>query len=160
MIKNFNELNEMTQKCSACLSAKFTGADGKRHIVLCGGTGCLSSHSAEIMDEFNRLLKEKGLEDKATVNQVGCFGFCSQGPFVKIYPEDTLYRMVAIEDVAEIVEKDIIGGEVVERLLYVDPVTGEKVSKQEDINFYKKQVRIALHGGGSLNPEKIEESLG
>ena len=160
MIKNFNELNEMTQKCSACLSAKFTGADGKRHIVLCGGTGCLSSHSAEIMDEFNRLLKEKGLEDKATVNQVGCFGFCSQGPFVKIYPEDTLYRMVAIEDVAEIVEKDIIGGEVVERLLYVDPVTAEKVSKQEDINFYKKQVRIALHGCGSLNPEKIEESLG
>ncbi len=160
MIKNFQELNETTQKCSACLSAKFTGADGKRHIVLCGGTGCLSSNSAEIMDEFNRLLKEKGLEEKATVNQVGCFGFCSQGPFVKIYPEDTLYRMVTIEDVAEIVEKDIVGGEVVERLLYVDPVTAEKVSKQEDINFYKKQVRIALHGCGSLNPEKIEESLG
>ena len=160
MIKNFNELNEMSAKCSACLDAKFTGNDGKRHMVLCGGTGCLSSRSDEITAELKRLVAEKGLEDKVTINQVGCFGFCSQGPFVKIYPEDTLYRLVQIEDCAEIIEKDIIGGEVIERLLYVDPTTAEKVTKQDDINFYKKQVRIALHGCGSINPESIEESLG
>ena len=71
-------------------------------------------------------LKEKGLDDNATVNKVGCFGFCSQGPFVKIYPEDTLYRLVKIEDVEEIVETDIMNDTVVERLLYVDPVTKEK----------------------------------
>ena len=142
------------------MDAKFTGSDGKRHIVLCGGTGCLSSHSAEIKAEFERLIAEKNLGDKVTVNQVGCFGFCSQGPFVKIYPEDTLYRMVKLEDVAEIVETDIEGGEIVDKLLYVDPVTEKKITKQDEITFYKKQVRIALHGCGSINPEDIDESLG
>lgn len=160
MIKNFQELEKISSKCSKCLDAKFTGADGKRHVVLCGGTGCLSSHSDEIKAEFEKLIAEKNLGDKVTVNQVGCFGFCSQGPFVKIYPEDTLYRMVHLSDVEEIVNADLIGGEVVERLLYVDPVTQERVKKQDDINFYKKQVRIALHGCGSLNPEDINENLG
>ena len=160
MIRNFEELEKTSANCCKCLDAKFTGADGKRHVVLCGGTGCLSSHSREIKEEFEKLIAEKGLGDKVTVNQVGCFGFCSQGPFVKIYPEDTLYRMVHLTDVEEIVEKDLVGGEVVERLLYVDPVTQEKVRKQDDINFYKKQVRIALHGCGSLNPEDINENLG
>ena len=160
MIRNFEELEKTSANCGKCLDAKFTGADGKRHVVLCGGTGCLSSHSHEIKEEFEKLIAEKGLGDKVTVNQVGCFGFCSQGPFVKIYPEDTLYRMVHLTDVEEIVEKDLAGDEVVERLLYVDPVTQEKVRKQDDINFYKKQVRIALHGCGSLNPEDINENLG
>ena len=160
MIKNFDELKQTSAKCASCLSAKFTGADGKRHIVLCGGTGCLSSRADEITALINKMVAEKHLEDKVTVNQVGCFGFCSQGPFVKIYPEDTLYRLVQVEDVEEIIEKDIIGGETIERLLYVDPTTSEKITKQEDINFYKKQVRIALHGCGSINPENIKESLG
>ena len=160
MIKNFADLEKVSSKCASCLSAKFTGNDGKRHIVLCGGTGCLSSRANEITDLFNKLVEEKNLTDKVTVNQVGCFGFCSQGPFVKIYPEDTLYRLVQVEDVEEILEKDIIGGEVIERLLYVDPNTEQKVTKQDDINFYKKQVRIALHGCGSINPESIEEALG
>ena len=135
MIKTFEELERSCKDCASCLDAKFTGSDGRRHVVLCGGTGCLSSHSAEIREEFVRLINERGLQDKVTVNQVGCFGFCSQGPFVKIYPEDTLYRMVKISDVAEIVEKDLEGGEVVDRLLYVDPTTREKISKQDDINF-------------------------
>ena len=160
MVKNFDELKQLQSKCSSCLSAKFTGQDGKRHIVLCGGTGCLSSRADEITAEINKLVQEKNLGDKVTVNQVGCFGFCSQGPFVKIYPEDTLYRLVQLEDVAEIIEKDIIGGEIIERLLYVDPNTAQKVTKQEDINFYKKQVRVALHGCGSIDPENISESLG
>ena len=160
MIKNFADLEKVSSKCASCLSAKFTGNDGKRHIVLCGGTGCLSSRANEITDLFNKLVEEKKLTDKVTVNQVGCFGFCSQGPFVKIYPEDTLYRLVQVEDVEEILEKDIIGGEIIERLLYVDPNTEQKVTKQDDINFYKKQVRIALHDCGSINPESIEEALG
>ncbi len=160
MIKNFEELAAKQSSCAACLSGKFEGAEGKRAVVLCGGTGCLSSNSAEILAEFQKAIDEKGLSDKVTVNQVGCFGFCSQGPFVKIFPEDTLYRMVKIEDVQEIVEKDLIGGEVVERLLYVDPKTKEKIAKQNDIEFYKKQVRIALHGCGAINPEDINEALG
>ncbi len=159
-IRNIEELNSATERCSRCMDAKFTGSDGRRHIVLCGGTGCLSSHSAEIKAEFERIIAEKNLGDKVTVNQVGCFGFCSQGPFVKIYPEDTLYRMVKLDDVLEIVEKDIEGGEIVDRLLYIDPVTEKKISKQDEITFYKKQVRIALHGCGAINPENIDEALG
>ncbi|MBQ8831332.1 MAG: NADH-quinone oxidoreductase subunit NuoF [Oscillospiraceae bacterium] len=130
-----------------------------RAVVLCGGTGCLSSNSAEIREKIESLIVEKGLTDKVTVNMVGCFGYCSQGPFVKIYPEDTLYRLVTLDDVDEIVEKDLMNGEVVERLLFVDE-NGNKVKTQDDLNFYKKQMRIALHGCGSIDPENIEEALG
>ncbi len=159
-ISTVAELEQCASTCTKCLDDKLKGADDKRHIVLCGGTGCLSSNSKEIMHKFEEVLAAKGLSDKATVNQVGCFGFCSQGPFVKIYPEDTLYRMVSIDDVEEIVDKDIAGGEIVERLLYVDPASGDKKTKQEDINFYKKQRRVALHGCGVINPEDINEALG
>ena len=159
-ITSVEALNAKIETCTKALDEKIKGLDGKRHIVLCGGTGCLSSHSDKIKEKFEEVLAARGVADKATVNLVGCFGFCSQGPFVKIYPEDTLYRLVKIEDVEEIVEKDIIGGEVVERLLYVDPATHEKVIKQDNINFYKKQKRIALHGCGVINPEDINEALG
>ena len=160
IIKTVEDLNGKIESCTQALDEKIKGLDGKRHIVLCGGTGCLSSHSDKIKEKFEEVLAERGVADKATVNIVGCFGFCSQGPFVKIYPEDTLYRLVKIEDVEEIVDKDIIGNEVVERLLYVDPHTHEKVIKQDNINFYKKQKRIALHGCGVINPEDINEALG
>ena len=161
MIKTFEELEAKQVACTKCLDAKFKGENGKRAVVLCGGTGCLSSNSAEIREKFESMIAaDPELADKVTVNQVGCFGFCSQGPFVKIYPEDTLYRMVKLEDVEEIIEKDLKNHEIVERLLYVDPATKEKVAKQADINFYKKQVRVALHGCGVINPEDINEALG
>ena len=159
-IKSFEDLRAVSEELSAKLASKFEGKEGKRAIVLCGGTGCISSNSMAIKEKFEKLIAEKNLGDKVTVNHVGCFGFCSQGPFVKIYPEDTLYRLVKLEDVEEIIEKDIEGGEVVERLLYVDPVTKEKVVKQDEINFYKKQRRIALRGCGQINPEDINEALG
>ena len=160
MIKSKDDLNNIVHDCTTAFDDKLAGKNGMRAIVLCGGTGCLSSNSADIREKFEKLVEEKGLSDKVTVNQVGCFGFCSQGPFVKIYPEDTLYRLVKIDDVEEIIEKDIIGGQVVDRLLYVDPSTKEKVAKQDDINFYKKQRRVALHGCGVINPENIDEALG
>lgn len=160
MIKTQEELAAKIASCKSCLDKKFAGAEGKRAVILCGGTGCLSSNSAQIAEKFKEILKERNLEDDVSVNIAGCFGFCSQGPFVKIYPEDTLYRLVKESDVAEIVDKDIVNHEIVERLLYVDPVTKEKVAKQDDINFYKKQKRIALHGCGTINPENIEEALG
>ena len=131
-----------------------------RHITVCGGTGCLSAESKEIIEKFQTLIKEHNLEDKVDANLVGCFGFCSQGPFVKIYPEGTLYRTVKVSDVIRIFEKDIIDGEIVEELLYVEPQTQKKCIKQEDIPFYQKQVRIALHGCGEINPENIDEALG
>ena len=160
MIRTFEELNECQNSCNLRFSDKVSGADGKRAIVLCGGTGCLSSDSAEILKKFQQIIEDKDLSDKVTVNQVGCFGFCSQGPFVKIYPEDTLYRLVTLDDVEEIIESDIEGGVIVERLLYVDPQSGEKIARQDDIEFYKKQHRIALEQCGRINPENIEEALG
>ncbi|MCR5231905.1 MAG: NADH-quinone oxidoreductase subunit NuoF [Acholeplasmatales bacterium] len=160
MINSFEEFEKKSKACVDCVTKKFSGEDGKRHLLVCGGTGCLSSNSQEIINRLQALIDENNLGDKVTVNKVGCFGFCSQGPFVKVLPEDTLYRMVSVDDTKEIIEKDIIGGEVVERLLYVDPTTKQKVSKQDDITFYKKQVRIALHGCGTINPEAIEETLG
>lgn len=159
-IKTEAELQEKIKTCSSCLDKKFHSTDGKRAVVVCGGTGCMSSESHEILLELEKQIKEKGLEDKVSINHVGCFGFCSQGPFVKIFPEDTLYHAVKVSDVDKIVEQDLIGGKVVEELLFVDPVTHEKVQKQDDINFYKKQLRIALHGCGVIDPHSVEEALG
>ena len=160
VIKTVKDLENKISKCQDCLAKKFSGEDNKRHIVVCGGTGCLSSDSKLIIEEFERLIKEKHLEDKVTVNVVGCFGFCSQGPFVKIYPEDTLYHAVKPSDCIKIIESDFINNKIVEELLYVDPSTNQKVTRQDDINFYKKQLRIALHGCGTINPELLEEALG
>ena len=159
-MKTVMELDAKICSCTDALTAKLDGSNGKRAILLCGGTGCLSSNSMEIKARFDKLIEENNLQDKVTCNIVGCFGFCSQGPFVKIYPEDTLYRLVQEKDVEEIFSEDIMEGRIVHRLLYVEPLTGEKVAKQEDINFYKKQKRVALHGGGVINPESIEEAMG
>ena len=160
-ITSEKDLLERIEHCGACLQKKFHCEPGKRAIVVCGGTGCLASDSQGIIDRFNALIKEKGLEDKVTCNVVGCFGFCSQGPFVKIFPEETLYVKVATKDVDEIFEKDILNNEVVERLLFVEPQTKEKVQKQHDISFYKLQMRdIALHGNSEINPEDVDEALG
>ncbi|MEA5061352.1 MAG: NADH-quinone oxidoreductase subunit NuoF [Erysipelotrichaceae bacterium] len=159
-IKTELQLKNKIESCESCLKQKFSGKDGKRHIVVCGGTGCISSDSAVIISTLETLIKEKGLEDKVTVNKVGCFGFCSQGPFVKIYPEDRLYRTVKVKDCARIIDEDIIGGKVIVDLLYEEPATRQKVEKQDDINFYKKQLRIALHGCSLINPEILDEAIG
>ena len=154
-------LEERISHCGKCLEKKFHCEPGHKAIVVCGGTGCLSSDSQGILDRFQELIKEKGVEGKVTANIVGCFGFCSQGPFVKIFPEETLYTKVKVKDVDEIFEKDILGGQIVDRLLFVDPQTKEHVQKQHDIAFYKLQRRdIALRGNGEINPEDVNEALG
>lgn len=154
------QLVEKIEHCGSCLKDKFAGKDGKKHLVVCGGTGCISSHSDEILERLETLIKERHLEDIVTVNRVGCFGFCSQGPFVKVFPEDRLYRAVKVSDVERIIEEDVVNGRCIEDLLYVDPSTKEKVERQDDINFYKKQIRIALNGCSMINPEDIEEAFG
>ncbi|MFA5502792.1 MAG: NADH-quinone oxidoreductase subunit NuoF [Bacilli bacterium] len=160
IIKTEAELKNKIQACEERLDKKFSGEDGKRHLVVCGGTGCLSSDSALIISTLEDLIKQYGLEDKVTVNTVGCFGFCSQGPFVKVYPEDRLYRMVKVKDCERVIKEDIIDGKVITDLLFIEPSTKEKIEKQDDINFYKKQLRIALYGCSEINPENIEEALG
>ncbi len=159
-LKNEKELSQKIESCTEEFGKKLKGENGKRSITICGGTGCLSSNSHEILKEFQRLIQEYKLEEKVDVNIVGCFGFCSQGPFVKIYPEDTLYHAVKVSDVKRIMDEDITGGKIVEDLLYIDPNTNQKCQRQEDIPFYQKQMRIALHGCGIINPERIEEAFG
>ena len=160
LIKSKEQLLKKISSCEACLAAKLDGSNGKRSLLVCGGTGCLASESKEILEKIREEIAANGLEDKVEVNQVGCFGFCSQGPFVKVMPEDTLYRMVKVSDVKKIFETDILGGQICEDLLYVDPKTHQKIVKQDDIEFYKKQKRIALHGCSVINPEQIDEALG
>ncbi len=157
---NEQVLDEKIAEFTKKLENKFKGTDGKRCITICGGTGCLSSNSKEILEEFQTQIQKRHLEEEVSANIVGCFGFCSQGPFVKIYPEDTLYHAVKVSDVERIMEEDIVHHQIVEDLLYVDPNTNKKCVRQEDIPFYQKQMRIALHGCGAINPENIEEALG
>jgi len=160
LIKSEALLDKKIAKCVDCLEDKFTGKDGKRHVCVCGGTGCLSSDSKEILEKLQAAIKENGLSDTVEANIVGCFGFCSQGPFVKIYPEDTLYRTVKLSDVDKIVEQDLINHKVVTELLYEDPNTHEKVQKQNDIAFYAKQKRIVLEASGVIDPENLDEAFG
>ena len=158
---NEQEFLKFQAHCQKCLEKKFNCEPGHKAIVLCGETGCLANNSQELLDEFQALIKEHGLEDKVTANISSCFGLCSQGPFVKIFPEQTLYTKVQLKDVKEIFEKDILGGEVVTRLLFVDPQTKEVARTQEEIGFYKLQTtRFALRGSGKLNPEDIKEAIG
>ena len=159
MFKSKEQLLNKIAECRTAFEAKNNPKSLKKSINICGGTGCMSAHSEQIKANFEKLIKEAGIEDRVSVNFVGCFGFCSQGPFVKVLPTNTLYRLVKPQDVTKIFEKDILGNEIVTELLYVDPNTKQAVIKQDEIEFYKKQVRIALNGCGTLNPEDINESL-
>lgn len=129
----------------------------EKHILVCQGTGCTSSKSPEILENFKKIIKEKKIENVRVI-KTGCFGLCAKGPIVIIRPEDTFYAMVKPEDCEEIIEKHIINGEKVERLLCKD-IDGSKVNSLDELNFYKKQKRIALKNCGVVNPEDIDEYI-
>jgi len=135
-----------------------TKADTReKHILICHGTGCTSSKSPEILENFRRILKEKQIENVRVI-KTGCFGLCAKGPIVIIRPEDTFYAMVKPEDCEEIIQTHIIEGNRVERLLCKD-IDGKKVNSLDELNFYKKQKRIALKNCGVINPEDIDEYI-
>ncbi len=137
---------------------KNTNADTReKHVLICHGTGCTSSKSPEILQEFRKILDEKHIENVKVI-MTGCFGLCAKGPIVIIRPEDVFYAMVKPEDVREIVEKHIEQGQIVDRLLCQD-VDGSKVKTLDELNFYKKQKRIVLKNCGMINPENIDEYL-
>ena len=132
----------------------------KRDILVCGGTGCTSSESLVIIENLKNEIKKAGLEDHAMVHLTGCFGFCAMGPIVKVYPDNVFYVHVKPEDAAEIVESHIKNNQVVERLLFAEPTLDfQKVKRDSDMEFYKKQVRIALRNCGHINPEDITEYI-
>ena len=124
---------------------------------MCHGTGCTSSKSPKIIDNFRKIIEEKGIKNVKVI-KTGCFGLCAKGPIVIIRPEDTFYAMVKPEDCEEIIQSHIIDGKIVERLLCKD-VDGKIVNKLDDLTFYKKQKRIALKNCGVINPEDIDEYI-
>ena len=132
----------------------------RAHILVCGGTGCTSSGSPKIHDEFEAQLKANHLENEVKVVQTGCFGLCALGPVVIVYPEGAFYSMVKVEDVKEIVEEHLLKGRVVTRLLYEETVhENDSIKSLNEVNFYKKQHRVALRNCGVIDPENIEEYI-
>lgn len=158
-MKTIEELHQIKEEKRKELDLRInTKADTReKHILVCHGTGCTSSKSPEILENFRKILKEKNI-DNVRVIKTGCFGLCAKGPIVIIRPEDTFYAMVKPEDCEEIIQTHIIEGNKVERLLAKD-IDGTKVNSLDDLNFYKKQKRIALKNCGVINPEDIDEYL-
>ena len=131
----------------------------KHHVLVCAGTGCSSSDSMEVMAALEKQLAEAGLGAEIDVVKTGCFGFCSLGPIMVVYPEGTFYTHVKVSDVPEIVESHFKGGQLVERLLYEIPGTGTKATDMSSIPFFQKQKRVALRNCGTINPENIGEAI-
>ena len=134
-------------------------AEYNMHVLVCGGTGCKASESELIKNNFQKYLSELGLSDEVQVITTGCFGFCEKGPIVKILPDNTFYTQVTPKDVWEITEEHIVKGRRVKHLLYKDPKDDHFVSDAKGMDFYKKQIRIALRNCGFINPENVEEYI-
>jgi NADH:ubiquinone oxidoreductase subunit F (NADH-binding)/(2Fe-2S) ferredoxin/ferredoxin len=134
-------------------------ANYKYHILVCCGTGCHASQSDQVKKDLTRIVEEKGLKNDVQVVATGCFGFCEQGPIVKMLPDNTFYVRVKPEDCTELIEEHIIKGRKVSRLLYTDPENKEHVADSKHMGFYKKQLRIALRNCGFIDPENIDEYI-
>ena len=157
------ELLELYNQSKAKLALRLTNEHDihsvKKEILCCGGTGCHASESLSLMQHLREEIRKNGLENDVKVVQTGCFGFCAQGPIVKVMPDNVFYVQVNPGDAREIVQKHIIGKELVEHLLFIDPMLKERIHDYEKMSFYAKQKRIALRNCGLLDPEDITEYI-
>ncbi len=131
----------------------------RSHVLVCGGTGCTSSGSGEIIEQFEVSIAEKGLEKEVKVVRTGCFGLCEAGPIIIVYPEGAFYSRISAKDVPEIVEEHLLKGRIVERLLHKEENVEEVATTLNEIEFYKKQERVALRNCGVIDPEVIDEYI-
>ncbi|MBR4410356.1 MAG: NADH-quinone oxidoreductase subunit NuoF [Firmicutes bacterium] len=131
----------------------------RAHILVCGGTGCTSSHSQQIIEALETQLAEHGLGNEIKVIKTGCFGLCERGPIMIVYPEGVFYSRVTADDVPEIVEEHILKGRIVKRLLYQDTASHDTIQSLNKTKFYEKQHRVALRNCGVINPEDIMEYI-
>jgi len=148
---------------AGCCSAEVTHMTmnpTRLQILICGGTGCISSGCLDVETALIESLAKHGMTDEVTISKVGCFGFCEQGPIVKIYPDNTFYVRVEGKDMEEVVTEHLLKGKHVERLLFKDPETGERYHHHRDMPFYKTQVRVALKHCGMVDPERIDDYIG
>jgi len=131
----------------------------RAHVLVCCGTGCTSSNSEKIIEQFDVHLKNNKLDKEVKVVKTGCFGLCAQGPIVVVYPEGAMYTMVKPEDVKEIVEEHLLKGRIVKRLLAGDKEAEDVTKSLDNVDFFKRQMRVALRNCGVINPEAIEEYI-
>ena len=134
-------------------------SNNRMDILVCGGTGCQASNSVEVIESLNKEIKIAGLDQEVRVVTTGCFGFCEQGPIVKIQPDNIFYVRVTPESAVTLVREHVIKGRIVKDLLYEEPKTKKKIEEQGDMPFYKKQERIALRNCGLIDPEDIYEYI-
>jgi NADH:ubiquinone oxidoreductase subunit F (NADH-binding)/(2Fe-2S) ferredoxin/NAD-dependent dihydropyrimidine dehydrogenase PreA subunit len=132
---------------------------GKTCITICAGTGCLASGCQQVIDAFRDELQRQGCADEVDIRTTGCHGFCERGPVVVIRPQSIFYQLVKAKDVAEIVSETVVKGNVVDRLLYTDPRTGEKIVHEQDVPFYKLQERVVLGDNGFIDPTSIDDYI-
>ena len=132
----------------------------RSHVLVCGGTGCTSSNSQQIIDALETEIAAAGLSDEVKVVKTGCFGLCALGPIMIVYPEGSFYSEVKPSDVPEIVQEHLLKGRIVKRLLYKETVQENNVKSLNETNFYAKQHRVALRNCGVINPENIDEYIG
>ena len=132
----------------------------RSNVLVCGGTGCTSSNSEQIIEKLKEEIKAQGLEKEVNVIRTGCFGLCALGPIMVVYPEGAFYSRVTVEDVPEIVSEHLLKGRIVKRLLYQETVVDDNTTKSlNETTFYAKQMRIALRNCGVINPENIDEYI-
>ena len=163
-ITSFEELKALQAAERAKIAVRDGQAPGaanlaRHHVMICAGTGCSSSNSMLVKEALEKQLVETGLDKEIDVVQTGCFGFCSLGPIMVVYPEGTFYHHVKVEDVAEIVETHLKGGQLVERLLYDIPGQNKKAPDMSHIPFFQKQKRVALRNCGTIDPENLGEAI-
>ena len=151
-VNNYNDLKEWKKVCPR-------KTDYKINVLVCNGTSCLSSDSEMLAKLLEKEMLNKDLNGEIRIVKTGCFGFCGQGPIIKIEPDDVTYVQVKVEDIAEIVESHLVNRIVVSRLLYKEPNQKDLVEQSSGMNFYKKQMRIALRNCGEIDPENIEDYI-
>jgi NADH:ubiquinone oxidoreductase subunit F (NADH-binding)/(2Fe-2S) ferredoxin/Pyruvate/2-oxoacid:ferredoxin oxidoreductase delta subunit len=131
----------------------------RSHVLVCGGTGCTSSDSEKILEKFESEIEKLDLSKEIKVVKTGCFGLCEVGPVVIIYPEGAFYSRIKVEDVPRIAEEHLLKGRIVTDLLYKEAIDEEKLRSLNEVDFYKKQKRVALRNCGVINPEDIDEYI-
>ncbi|MDD2494399.1 MAG: NADH-quinone oxidoreductase subunit NuoF [Tissierellia bacterium] len=131
----------------------------RSHVLICGGTGCTSSKSDLIKKRFEEKIKEVNLENEVQVVGTGCFGLCAVGPIVIVYPEGSFYSEMNVDKVDEIVEEHLLKGRIVKKYLFEESAQDEKLKSLNEVEFYKKQKRVALRNCGLINPESINEYI-
>ena len=165
MIKSREDINRIRESKKADLEIRIdkeaapTQTGGRMHILVCGGTGCTSSSSMKIIEKLETLIAENSMADEIKVVKTGCFGLCAQGPIMMIYPDHLMYTQVQPEDVDEIFENHVKCGQVVTRLLAGNHEEGEVSNALESVDFFSRQMRVALRNCGAINPEDIDEYI-